>query len=242
MNTSLLYLTDTYLWQSQAKIQAVKQNETGHFIVLDSTIFYPRGGGQEADTGKIKSVATGREVEVVGVRFTDGQVLHYVERSVGFSTGEEVTLQLDGGSRLVNAANHTAGHLICGLITHHYPQVRPMKGYHFSNGPYVEFLLDAQQDVAPISMERLQAVVDVAIASDLSVKAEEVSYAVLQNACSFIPSELPKDKPLRIVTIDGLEPLPCGGTHLSHLNELKAVTIRKIKSSRGVTRVSYLTG
>lgn len=48
--TKALYLIDSYLRECDATVVSVKE---GKFIVLDQTIFYPKGGGQPWDTGKI---------------------------------------------------------------------------------------------------------------------------------------------------------------------------------------------
>ncbi|MDH5448315.1 MAG: alanine--tRNA ligase-related protein, partial [Candidatus Bathyarchaeota archaeon] len=45
-----LYLEDSYLRECDATVVSVKD---GKYIVLDQTIFYPKGGGQPWDTGKI---------------------------------------------------------------------------------------------------------------------------------------------------------------------------------------------
>ena len=48
--TEALYLKDSYLRECEATIASVKD---GKYIVLDQTVFYPKGGGQPWDTGRI---------------------------------------------------------------------------------------------------------------------------------------------------------------------------------------------
>lgn len=239
MNTKLLYLDDTYLMQGQGCVQAISQDDIGPFIKFEATLFYPRGGGQESDLGQLVS-STGGTTQVVDVRFVDGQVLHYVDSASNLMLDEIVTTQIDGARRLINSANHTGGHLICGLLTQRFEDLNPVKGYHFSNGAYIEFDGVVHVDHQSLA-EWLQLAVESAINSSWPVMTQLVNYETLKELCSFIPTGLPNNKPLRIVTVGNLEPLPCGGTHLKNIGEIQNINIRKVKNNRGVLRVSYET-
>lgn len=50
-DTELLYQTDSYLKEFTAHIIAVDTEQGG--VMLDRTAFYPGGGGQPNDTGKL---------------------------------------------------------------------------------------------------------------------------------------------------------------------------------------------
>ena len=68
--TRALYLEDSYLKECTATIVRVME---GKRVVLDQTIFYPRGGGQPHDTGKI---VRGNEVfKVVYVEKSGGEII-----------------------------------------------------------------------------------------------------------------------------------------------------------------------
>ncbi len=72
--TKLLYLDDMYLKEFTAKVVDVVEEG----VVLDQTAFYPRGGGQPADTGKL--VANGKEFGVLNVERRDGKVVHFTDK------------------------------------------------------------------------------------------------------------------------------------------------------------------
>ena len=85
----------------------------------------------------------------------------------------------------------------------------------------------------------LQEKIDACIERDASVAAEMVTFDELEQRCWSVPSYLPRDKPLRTVTIAGLDTVPCGGTHVAQLAELGTVSVVKLKKRKGNTKISY---
>lgn len=76
MTTSrALYLEDSYLRECDATVASVKD---GKYVVLDQTIFYPNGGGQPYDTGKL--LKDGQTFNVVYVGKFSGEISHEVDR------------------------------------------------------------------------------------------------------------------------------------------------------------------
>jgi len=51
--------------------------------------------------------------------------------------------------------------------------------------------------------------------------------------------KLPTNKKLRVCNIAGFPSVPCGGTHVMHLGELKKIKILKCKTKKGQTKISY---
>ncbi|MBU3703595.1 MAG: alanyl-tRNA editing protein, partial [Ilumatobacteraceae bacterium] len=51
MHTELAYLRDAFVREFDATVIAVEDNK----VALDSTYFYPTGGGQPHDTGTLES-------------------------------------------------------------------------------------------------------------------------------------------------------------------------------------------
>jgi alanyl-tRNA synthetase len=64
MNTTLDYLADTYLFSGEATLLEVGENEKGKYAILDKTVLYPRGGGQESDTGTIELLGDNKTIEI----------------------------------------------------------------------------------------------------------------------------------------------------------------------------------
>ncbi|GAG87298.1 unnamed protein product [marine sediment metagenome] len=108
--TEELYLVDSYLKKCRARVISVTQEK---YVVLDQTIFYPKGGGQPQDTGKIVKGSDVYKVDFVG-KFS-GNISHEVDRS-GLKEGDEVTCILDWDRRFKLMRSHTAAHVFASLL------------------------------------------------------------------------------------------------------------------------------
>ena len=243
MKTELVYLNDTYLLEDEAKLLSIDNDERGTFAIFDRTIFYPQGGGQESDTGIVKIEFDGRELtfEIKKVRFQDGQVLHYGNFvSQQNLTGCSVKMLVDQKTRMRNAKLHSAGHLIASIVEEMNIGLRATKGFHFKTGPYIGFMILNQTSLDPKEiLTRLNEQIFSDIKKGSDIRSEIVSFDSLKKLCNYLPSYLPQDKPLRIVTISGYPPIPCGGTHVGSLMELVRAKAIKTKIRKGEFRISY---
>lgn len=238
MATNLLYLDDTFLAECSATVQSMGRDDKGAFVVLDRTAAYPPGGGQPADRGYLFD--GGNKVPLVFVGFRNGEVLHYVpEPALGKITiGQMLKVQIDPGHRINSARLHTGGHLVSHVVELIEPNLVPIKGYHFSNGSYVEFVNDRSIDVSQL-VDRANQAIGEAIAAGIQIRASYSNFEDVQKIRPLLAPFIPQDKPTRIVAIGDYAPLPCGGTHLPDLTQIGAVRITKTKRAKDNTRVSY---
>ena len=105
-----LYLEDSYLKECDARVVSVTN---GKYTVLDQTVFYPKGGGQPCDTGKI--VKENETYNVVYVGKFSGEISHEVDR-VGLKEGDNVHCILNWERRYKLMRSHTAAHLFGSLL------------------------------------------------------------------------------------------------------------------------------
>ncbi|MFN6486354.1 MULTISPECIES: alanine--tRNA ligase-related protein [unclassified Nostoc] len=238
MSTVLAYLEDTYKFSDKAHFEYIANDERGYYCVLDSTIFYPQGGGQPSDVGTIEAERV--QIPITFVSFVDGEVRHYGNfSSVSLEKGEEVTLNVDEARRIQNAKAHTAGHLMYTIVESFDKNLIAIKGYHFPDGSYVEFQGSPSFENMETFIAEVNTKISEALNKTTSVEASLITSEQLAARWSNIPSNLPPEKSLRVVTIGNLHPTPCGGTHLKSLNELKSVVVTKAKRQKGNLKISY---
>jgi Ser-tRNA(Ala) deacylase AlaX len=240
VTTRLRYLEEMDRLELQARVFGVDRQEDRDVLILEETVFYPQGGGQPFDQGTILSHHATFTVDEV--RYADGLVRHLGKLEGGSITeGESVTCQVDPVRRRLHSRVHSAGHVVDMAVTAMGLEWVPGKGYHFPEGPYVEYSgslegLDTEALKADIG-QRCESIVRAGI----ETRVRFVTPEEMRQLCRFVPDYLPAGKPARIV-LYGDFGVPCGGTHVSRLADIGPIIIRKIKQNRDVVRVSYGVG
>jgi Ser-tRNA(Ala) deacylase AlaX len=244
--TKLQYLEDMHALWGSAKVLEAGEQDGRQFVVLDQTILYAQGGGQPADHGSMKSGTV--EFVVTDVRFKDGVVYHFGEYHdldsgsgagmTSFAVGDAVKIIVDAERRQLHKRLHSGAHVLDMVVAEMNLSWTPGKGYHFPDGPYVEYagsLDGVNVDELKVAME---ARCNEIIAQDASTSTKFVSIEELAQLCRHVPENLPAGKPTRVV-LYGDFGVPCGGTHVAHLGEIGHETIRKIKVEKGNIKVGY---
>lgn len=239
--TRKLYLEDTYLFDGDAVVQRVEPHATGReVIILNQTIFYPQGGGQPFDQGFISTEAA--RFEVQEARLAGGQVQHIGRLLSGcILPGESVRLEVDQARRLLNARIHSAGELICaGVRSLGHSSWYVSSAIHFPDHANVEYEVELLPDACSRLRETLEERVNSFISAGDLVNVEILSdRSEVARRCGFVPNYIPESESVRVVTVWGELGRPCQGTHVKDIREIGLVSIRKVKSKKGRTSISY---
>lgn len=159
---------------------------------------------------------------------------HFGEFEQGeFNVGDEVSLEIDEEKRKMHARIHSAGHLIdCAIDDMGVPLV-PYKGFHFEEGPYIESegVLEETENFK----SQLEEKVNQLVSENLAMTRENLTEEEAQER----GVSAPPGKGVRIVGFEKHKPCGCGGTHVTNSNDIGHVTIRKISSKKGKTKISY---
>jgi Ser-tRNA(Ala) deacylase AlaX len=237
VTTRLRYLEEMDRLELQARVFQADHQEGRDVLILEETVFYPQGGGQPFDQGTIRSPQATLTVDEV--RYADGLVRHLGKLEGGpIAKGESVTCQVDPVRRRLNSRVHSAGHVVDMAVTAMGLEWVPGKGYHFPEGPYVEYRGSLEGlDTEALKVEIGQRCESI-VRAGMETRVRFVTPEEMRALCRFVPDYLPADKPARIV-LYGDFGVPCGGTHVARLADIGPITIRKIKQNRDLIRVSY---
>ena len=227
--TEQLYLPDA---DSVTAFTATVTEASSDHLVLDGTYFYPEGGGQPADTGRIEW--SGGHAGIGHVRKDHGDVHHVVESIEGPlpEPGVTVEAQIDERRRARLSRMHTAQHVVSRVVLDEYGAATA------GNRLYTD---RSRIDFEPVSLdesdvERIEHRSNKAIERDLPVRKEnrprgEVEQAVDEGRAllDLIPDSV---DPLRVVEMPGFDMCPCGGTHVDSLGDIGEISIVD-RTSRG---------
>lgn len=232
--TKLTYLENSYQFEAKAEFLSLSETDKGLALSLDKTIFYPQGGGQPADTGVI--TCGDKLFEVTDVRLDEnGIVWHFGKfETEQFTAEDAVHLKIDREKRVLHARLHSAGHLLdCAVYKLNLKELKPIKGFHFAAGSHVEYegIRENLKEMIP----ELQKTVDELLAEDLALIKLDISKDEADVKGLFAPP----GKTVRVVNFSGYPICGCGGTHINSSGEIGKITIRKIKTRQGRTKISY---
>ena len=209
----ILCYSDSYLKECKSKVMEVND----HGVVLDQTIFYPGGGGQPSDNGKL--ILENNEYLVKGLKRIDGQIVHLIDGAKP-EIHSEVNSIIDWNKRYKLMRTHTALHILCGVIWRDYSasvtggDMKPLAGR-------MDFELEEMS--ADFSKE-----VEEKINREVSEKRNIKIYQLPRDEAFQIPdlirtkiNLLPKGiEFVRIVDIEGLDLQADGGTHVQNTSEV----------------------
>jgi alanyl-tRNA synthetase len=214
-------------------------------VILDTTPFYPEGGGQIGDSGTIRTPSG--VVAVEAALANGGAIVHrgrVVEGEV--RAGESAAAAVDTRTRTGAARNHTGTHLLHAALR------RILGGHVRQQGSLVtpdrlRFDFTHLEQVPRELLREAQEAVNQRIRRDLEVHWRTTSYraAVDGGALAFFGDKYGSE--VRVVEIrdpDGLFSAElCGGTHVGRTGELGFLHIvRESAVAAGTRRVEALTG
>ena len=240
MPTEKIYYSDPYLKNFEAKIVKIGAENSENYVVLDRTAFYPEGGGQPWDTGRIKRGDV--ETEVYKVLEVGGEIRHYVKSVEGFSEGDVVMGEIDWDRRIAHMQHHTASHIVWGAIRRVVGNVRTAGSGIHADRARIEVFVGKGKKISHEQLERIEQLANKIIWEDRKVKTYFLPF---EEALRRFPElEVKKAvKDVRVVEVEDWDVNFCGGTHVARTGEVLAIRIlRRERAGEGVDRLMITAG
>ena len=220
MKTVKLYYEDPHLRQFSARVLSCEAAKGGYLVTLDATVFYPEGGGQACDLGRLG------DANVLDVQEKEDVVYHLCDKPL--TVGETVDGSIDWDRRFDLMQQHSGEHIVSGIV-------HSMFGYHNVGFHVGSELMEIDFD-GPISPEALQEIetkANRAIWENLPIECRYPSEEELPHTFYRTKKALPW--PVRIVKIPGYDSCACCGVHVKSTGEIGLVKLVScIKFHQGV--------
>lgn len=232
--TGLLF-RDAYLREAVATV-------TGHTpeggIICDACLFYPTGGGQPGDSGRIDWDGGSAGI-ATAVKGEGGSVILVPAEPAALpAPGTTVRQRLDWDRRYRHMRVHTALHLLSVIIP------LPVTGGQIGTE---RGRLDFDMPDPPADVAALEAALNALVARDLPVTDDWITDAELETSPGLVKTMSVRPPMgqgrVRLVRIgqgaDQIDLQPCGGTHVARTGEIGRLRIGKIeKKGKQNRRVS----
>tara|TARA_B100000073_G_scaffold313997_1_gene288832 strand:- start:115 stop:786 length:672 start_codon:yes stop_codon:yes gene_type:complete len=205
-------------------------------LILDKTVFYPEGGGQPGDIGRIANNTF--EADVTNTIKSTGGILHLIDNKLGsISAGDDVKIDIDWERRYSLMRMHTALHILCsivdGAVTGGSVGVQKSR---------LDFDIPGERPDKESLTQQLMEIVD----RNYPVVSSWISDQELQENPDLIRTMSVKPPTgtgqVRMIRIgDAIDFQPCGGTHVKSTGEIGKIKISKIENKGKQNRRINLT-
>ena len=220
--------------------EALSDGQKGTVFVKE-TPFYATSGGQEADTGIIRTPEGEFKVEDT-IKLLGGKIGHVGQVVKGMvKTGDKAELAVDARKRSLSARNHSATHLLQKAL-------RTVLGTHVEqagssvNEDRLRFDFTHFSAMSQDELKQVEEIVNEHIAEALPVDIQNMPIEEARKTGAQALFGEKYGDIVRVVNIGGFSIEFCGGTHVKNTSEIMAFKIiSETGVAAGVRRIEALT-
>lgn len=227
-----LYLDNSYIKEFDATVVSIKE---GKFVTLDKTAFYPNGGGQPYDTGKMVT-SDGKSFNVVYVGKFGRKISHQIEGE-GLKEGDKVHCVIDWNRRYAHMRYHTAAHVISTVFNKNMGALITGNQLSTDKARFDFNIEHFDRDLIQKCVDKANTIIQ----QHLDVKTyylprEEVEKRGFTKLAKGLPENI---KTLRIIEIDNFDIQADGGTHVLNTKEIGVMELIKCENKGKNNRRLY---
>ncbi|MBL8569787.1 MAG: alanyl-tRNA editing protein [Phreatobacter sp.] len=239
MATEFLFRDDAYLTECDATVTAVTEKDGAIGVALDRTVFYPTGGGQPGDVGSLSFGGQTVAVATAVYGETKQDIVHVLAPgSAAPAVGATARAIIDWPVRHRRMRMHTGLHLLSVVLPF------PVTGGSVGTD---EGRLDFDIPESGLDRDDITAKLNDLIDRDAEVTERWITDAELEANPGLVKTMSVKPPMgsgrVRLVSIEGLDLQPCGGTHVKRTAEIGRLVVSAIeKKGKQNRRVRVVFG
>jgi misacylated tRNA(Ala) deacylase len=235
--TTRLYLDDDHCLDADASIVAVE----GDRVAFDRTCFYPGGGGQPPDEGRV-SVHGGEVLEIVSAYADADEVIWHTAKVAppSYILGQPARLTVDRARRLALTRYHTVLHILNTIALRDYGGW--ITGVQIATEySRIDFKLEG---LSAALCAELQQKVNAVLDGNHTLKAYyigEDEFRKREDLLRTLDARPPVSHgQVRVVEIQGFDAQACGGTHVSTTSEVGRFSILRTENKGKINKRLYV--
>jgi alanyl-tRNA synthetase len=228
--TEPVYYLNPYERHITSTVTDILSYKKGWAVELDRTIFYPEGGGQPGDRGRIGTSLIETTIK------EKGRILHLAAARPELSIGDQVETELDWDFRYDYMQQHTGQHLLSGAF-YNLLGIGTISVHQGQEYTTIDF---DRKEIADDEILQIEREVERQIRENTPVHYREVTE---KDAQSLALRREPKvSGNIRVVEIKGFDRVACGGIHLNRTGELQVIHCIGTEMVRGSVRTFWKIG
>ncbi len=232
--TEKLYEQDPFLVKFETSVVSCVKGKKGFDVILDRTAFYPEGGGQPYDTGRLEPVGGERKVKVLEVHSREGEIVHTCNHPL--EPGTAVAGVIDWDRRFDLMQQHSGEHIVSGLA--HYLWGCENVGFHMGaevitidfDRPLTEQQFATLEETANWHLWQVNLPVNITYPSPEELA--QIHYRSKKELTGQV----------RIVEFPGADCCACCGTHVRYPAQVGLVKLLSMQKFREGVRIELVCG
>ena len=225
--TEKLFYQDSHMKEFQATVVSCEPQKDHYLIVLDQTAFFPEGGGQYADTGKLG------DVEITDVHEKDGVIYHTA--NMPLEVGSTVTGRLHWEERFEKMQQHTGEHIVSGLVHERFGYQNV--GFHLGSDYCT---MDFNGPITKEQLKEIEREANEAVYQNLDIQVLYPSKEELSDM--EYRSKIEIEGQVRIVVVPGYDVCACCAPHVKKTGEIGMIKLVNMMNYKGGERITMLCG
>lgn len=223
--TKKLYYEDPYLTTFTANI--VKQEP--EYVVISETAFYPTGGGQPCDLGRLNGIS------VTNVEVVNDEIRHFLAEPLDPDI-TKIEGKIEWSRRFDHMQQHAGQHILSAA----FAELFQLQTVSFHLG---KESVTIDLDVPEISAEQLQEVEDLANQIILENRPIETKWVTVEELAQYnLRKATSVKEDIRLVIIPDYDYNACGGIHPSTTGQVSSIKILQTEKQKRQVRVEFVCG
>jgi len=229
--TEKLYWDNPYETSFTAEVIAIAPEG----VILDKTLFYPQGGGQDCDRGRLEKEELIFKIETVSKNGED--IIHHITSDLidKIHVGDLVSGEIDWDFRYGVMRAHSAQHILSALVKNKYnidtahatisfEDVSLQIAHNMSDDQFKEVLTEFNL-ICTIENQEFQTSV---------VQRDQIDTYKKK-----IRGKIPEQGKVRLVELKNYDLICCGGTHVKNTSEIGPIFVYEFNKG---TNFKFIVG